>query len=60
MTIKQLLESLELSHIIPKDFRENEKEIIQVELPNGSYRNIKEIFWLSDRTVIRLQEIPKI
>lgn len=34
----------------------HKEEAIQVEMPDESYRNIKEIFFIADRTIIRLEE----
>lgn len=55
MIIEDLLLALGLGHVYPKGHFETQ-ETVQVELPDETYRDIQEVFWLKDKVIIRLKQ----
>lgn len=60
MTVPELLIAMDLGHLVPKDSTYLKDEVVQVELPDETYRNIKEIFYIRGKTVIRLENVQAI
>lgn len=58
MKASELIDKLLPNTDIDIDFHNStdEDEDVVVELPDETYRNVKEIFWIAGRTVIRLEE----